>query len=201
MTRWGFRSLDESNGTKRSGCIALDWRGGDLRPTRTYRTRARLAGRRQWIRRADGRTARREREERVGICFGSSVGAGIDAFRTLERTNCCTRRVWCPRPIGAAARSRSTLGQLAEAVTAGVGTVLLNNMLTDLVRGVVAFVAGRAITEASGTVRLDTIRDYAATGADIVSLGRLTPRAPDLDIGFDLCPWSSGKLTVLLDVL
>lgn len=42
-------------------------------------------GLRQWIRQADGRAARREREERVGICFGPSAGAGIDPFRTLER--------------------------------------------------------------------------------------------------------------------
>jgi nicotinate-nucleotide pyrophosphorylase (carboxylating) len=47
-------------------------------------------------------------------------------------------------------------------------------------------VAGRAATEASGGVRLDTIAAIAASGVDYVSVGRLMQSAPAADIGLDL---------------
>jgi nicotinate-nucleotide pyrophosphorylase (carboxylating) len=49
----------------------------------------------------------------------------------------------------------------------------------------VAMVAGRVPTEASGGVRLDTIRAIAETGVTYVSVGRLTQSAPAADIGLD----------------
>ena len=49
-------------------------------------------------------------------------------------------------------------------------------------------IAGRAATEASGGVRLDTIGAIAATGVDYVSVGRLTQSAPAADIGLDFTP-------------
>jgi nicotinate-nucleotide pyrophosphorylase (carboxylating) len=52
-------------------------------------------------------------------------------------------------------------------------------------RGAVTLVGGRVPTEASGGVRLDTIRDIAATGVTYVSVGRLTQSAPAADIGLD----------------
>ncbi len=44
---------------------------------------------------------------------------------------------------------------------------------------------GRAYPEASGGVRLDTIRAIAGSGVDFVSVGRLTQSAPAADIGLD----------------
>jgi nicotinate-nucleotide pyrophosphorylase (carboxylating) len=80
-----------------------------------------------------------------------------------------------------------TLDQVAEAVEAGADIVLLDNMGPDILRRAVAIVAGRAKTEASGGVTLDTIRAIAETGVDFVSVGRITQSAPAVDIGLD---WS-----------
>jgi len=52
-------------------------------------------------------------------------------------------------------------------------------------REAVALVGGRVPTEASGGVRLDTIRAIAETGVTYISVGRLTQSAPAADIGLD----------------
>jgi nicotinate-nucleotide pyrophosphorylase (carboxylating) len=78
-----------------------------------------------------------------------------------------------------------TLEQVAEAVAAGADIVLLDNMGPEVLRQAVAIVAGRARTEASGGVTLDTIRAIAETGVDYVSVGRITQSAPAVDIGLD----------------
>lgn len=67
-----------------------------------------------------------------------------------------------------------TLEQLQEALAAGARMVLLDNMNLDQLRGAVAINAGAAILEVSGGVRLDTVRDIAATGVDRISIGGLT---------------------------
>ena len=80
------------------------------------------------------------------------------------------------------------LDQIEPAVTAGANHILLDNMTPDTLREAVAIIAGRAIAEASGGVRLDTIGAIAASGVDFVSVGRLTQSAPAADIGLDLAP-------------
>ena len=77
------------------------------------------------------------------------------------------------------------LAQVTEALDAGVDAVLLDNMTPDQVRDAVRLIDGRIATEASGGLRPDTIRDYAAAGVDIVSLGWLTHSVPGLDFGLD----------------
>jgi nicotinate-nucleotide pyrophosphorylase (carboxylating) len=79
-----------------------------------------------------------------------------------------------------------TLEQLDEALTLAVGAVLLDNMSAELVREAVRRVAGRALVEVSGGVRLDRVRELAATGVDIISVGALTTRADWIDIGLDM---------------
>jgi nicotinate-nucleotide pyrophosphorylase (carboxylating) len=79
-----------------------------------------------------------------------------------------------------------TLEQLAEALDAGAAIVLLDNMDTPAVREAVARVAGRALIEASGGVRLGRIRELAEAGVDVISVGALTTRAPWLDFGLDM---------------
>lgn len=77
------------------------------------------------------------------------------------------------------------LDQIEPALAAGATHLLLDNMgPAKLARGV-ALVAGRVPTEASGGVRLDTIRALADTGVTYVSVGRLTQSAPAADIGLD----------------
>jgi nicotinate-nucleotide pyrophosphorylase (carboxylating) len=79
-----------------------------------------------------------------------------------------------------------TLEQLAEARSYDIDAVLLDNMRPDRLREAVRLVAGRAITEASGGISLDTVRAVAETGVDLISSGALTHSAPVLDIGLDL---------------
>lgn len=79
-----------------------------------------------------------------------------------------------------------TVEQVVEAVAAGASAVLLDNMAPTEVAASVEVVAGRAFTEASGGVTLDTVAAYAATGVDFVSVGALTMSAPALDLGLDL---------------
>ncbi len=55
----------------------------------------------------------------------------------------------------------------------------------DLLRQAVALVDGRVPLEASGGVRLDTIRAIAESGVDYISVGRITQSAPAVDIGLD----------------
>ena len=80
------------------------------------------------------------------------------------------------------------LDQIEPALAAGADHLLLDNMAPATLRDAVALVAGRAATEASGGVRLDTIAAIAATGVDYVSVGRLTQSAPAADIGLDFTP-------------
>jgi nicotinate-nucleotide pyrophosphorylase (carboxylating) len=75
--------------------------------------------------------------------------------------------------------------QIEPALGAGATHLLLDNMTTDELRACVTLVGGRVPTEASGGVRLDTIRAIAATGVTFVSVGRLTQSAPAADIGLD----------------
>lgn len=78
-----------------------------------------------------------------------------------------------------------TLEQVAQAADAGADIILLDNMTTDQLRAAVALVAGRAKTEASGGVNLDTVRDIALTGVDFISVGAITHSARAVDIGLD----------------
>jgi nicotinate-nucleotide pyrophosphorylase (carboxylating) len=78
-----------------------------------------------------------------------------------------------------------TLEQVGWAAESGADVVLLDNMnLADL-RNAVALVAGRCRTEASGGVRLDTVRAIADTGVDFISVGALTHSARAVDLGLD----------------
>lgn len=77
------------------------------------------------------------------------------------------------------------LDQIEPALGAGAMHLLLDNMAPAMLREAVALVGGRVPTEASGGVRLDTIRAIAASGVTYVSVGRLTQSAPAADIGLD----------------
>lgn len=76
----------------------------------------------------------------------------------------------------------ATLPQVDEALAAGAGAILLDNMPVAQLAEAVRRIAGRAITEASGGVTLDTIRAIAETGVDLISVGALTHSAPAVDI-------------------
>lgn len=104
-----------------------------------------------------------------------------------------------PEPIReavAAARKRAphtskievevvNLAGVREALAAGADIIMLDNMGLDEMRQAVDLVDGRALLEASGGITLDTIREVALTGVDLISSGALTHSAPSLDISLD----------------
>lgn len=82
-----------------------------------------------------------------------------------------------------------TLAQAAEAIGAGADKLLLDNMDVATLKQAVTWVGGRAKTEASGGVTLETVRAIAETGVNFISVGRITQSAPAVDIGLD---WESA---------
>ena len=78
-----------------------------------------------------------------------------------------------------------TLAQVRQAVDAGADIVLLDNMSLEVLRTAVQLVGGRAKTEASGGVNLQTVRGIAGTGVDYISVGALTHSACAMDLGLD----------------
>jgi len=79
----------------------------------------------------------------------------------------------------------TTLKELDEALAHKPDAVLLDNMPVAMLKAAVGKVAGRAIVEASGGVSLETVREIADTGVDLISVGALTHSAPNLDVGLD----------------
>jgi len=77
--------------------------------------------------------------------------------------------------------------ELEQALRAGADRILLDNFTPDEIRQAVALTGKRAELEASGGITLDTLRQYAETGVDYVSIGALTKdiHAIDLSMRFD----------------
>jgi nicotinate-nucleotide pyrophosphorylase (carboxylating) len=79
-----------------------------------------------------------------------------------------------------------TLEQVHEAVEAGAHIIMLDNMPVDLMQKAMDIIAGRAAVEASGGITLETVREVAETGVDLISIGGLTHSPKALDISLDL---------------
>lgn len=79
-----------------------------------------------------------------------------------------------------------SLDELKEAIEAGADIIMLDNFTKEMMREAVAINAGRAALENSGNITLETIREYAETGVDYISVGALTKhvRAMDLSMRF-----------------
>lgn len=103
-----------------------------------------------------------------------------------------------PNPVAAAVRrARSgfpgllveveadNLEQVGWGAAAGADIILLDNMSLAELREAVALVGGRSKTEASGGVRLDTVRGIADTGVDFISVGAITHSARAVDLALD----------------
>ena len=81
-----------------------------------------------------------------------------------------------------------TLAEVREAVRAGAGVVLLDNMTPDEVRAAVKAIAGLATVEVSGGVKFATLCDYALPGVDVISIGALTHSAVAADLSLTVNP-------------
>jgi nicotinate-nucleotide pyrophosphorylase (carboxylating) len=75
--------------------------------------------------------------------------------------------------------------QVRAALDANADIIMLDNMSPAQMAECVKLVNGRAITEASGGVNLETVRAIAETGVDWISVGAITHSAPSLDLALD----------------
>ena len=75
-----------------------------------------------------------------------------------------------------------TLEQVKEAVEAGAGIIMLDNMTPEVMKQAVELIDGRAQTECSGNITKENIARICEIGVDFVSSGALTHSAPILDI-------------------
>lgn len=74
------------------------------------------------------------------------------------------------------------MDEVKEAVSAGADIIMLDNMTADEMREAVIYIDGRALTEASGNITAENIREKAASGIDIISMGALTHSVKAFDI-------------------
>lgn len=79
-----------------------------------------------------------------------------------------------------------TVEQVKEALNCGVDIIMLDNMTIEQMRECVKLIEGRAIVEASGGINLNTIKNIASTGVDIISSSAIVAKAPTLDLGLDM---------------
>ena len=107
--------------------------------------------------------------------LAGGVGAAVRA----------SRAAFADLPLEVECRTRA---EVDEALEAGAPRILLDNMRPDELRATAEHVAGRAELEASGGIVFETLKAYAETGVDFVSIGALTHSAPALDLSLILEP-------------
>lgn len=76
--------------------------------------------------------------------------------------------------------------QLRQALAAGADAILLDNMSPADLSEAVRIVAGRALTEASGGITLESVGAIAETGVDLISVGALTHSVRALDLALEI---------------
>lgn len=79
-----------------------------------------------------------------------------------------------------------TLDQVKEALPLGVDIIMLDNMDLETMKTAVKLIDHKAVVEASGNVRLETVRAIAECGVDIISSSAIVAKAPTLDIALDM---------------
>lgn len=75
-----------------------------------------------------------------------------------------------------------SLDELRQALDAGADIIMLDNFSLEKIREAVAIAQGRALLEVSGNVTIETLRGYAETGVDYISVGALTKHVQALDL-------------------
>jgi len=89
-------------------------------------------------------------------------------------------------PIEIEVRNFDELKQVLE--VGGVDRIMFDNFSVEDTRKAVELVAGKYELESSGGITLDTIRPYAETGVDFISVGALTHSVKSLDMSLKSCP-------------
>ena len=88
-------------------------------------------------------------------------------------------------PIECEVRTLEDIDLVFEA--GGVDRIMFDNFSPEMTRKAVEKVAGRCETESSGGITLDTLRTYAETGVDFISVGALTHQIRSLDMSLKAC--------------
>jgi nicotinate-nucleotide pyrophosphorylase (carboxylating) len=101
----------------------------------------------------------------------------------IEPALAAVRAAGSGRPVEIEA---DTLAQVEQALAAGAERILLDNMSPAEVARAVELVHGRALLEASGGIDEDSIRAYAETGVDFISIGALTHGARSLHVSLEV---------------
>lgn len=110
----------------------------------------------------------------------------IAAAGSIEAALAAVRPLWEQGRIRIEIEVQS-LDQLERALACGgFHRIMFDNFSTEDLRRAVARVAHQYETEASGGVRLETVRAIAETGVDFISVGALTHSAPALDISMEI---------------
>ncbi|MDB4904980.1 MAG: hypothetical protein JWQ63_4261 [Mucilaginibacter sp.] len=98
----------------------------------------------------------------------------------IEKTQEYIKRLNKKLAIEIEVRNLEELDQVLQ--TGGINRIMLDNFnLNDLCQAV-NIIEGRYITEASGGITIDNIREYAACGVDYISVGALTHSVRSLDL-------------------
>lgn len=79
-----------------------------------------------------------------------------------------------------------TLDQVKECIECKADIIMLDNMTLEQTKEACDFINHRAIVEASGNVKLDTVEAIAKCGVDIISSSAIVAKAKTLDLGFDI---------------
>lgn len=79
-----------------------------------------------------------------------------------------------------------TLEQVIESLQCKADIIMLDNMGVNEMKKAVELIAGRAVIEASGNVNLETVKEIASTGVDIISSSAIVAKANALDLGLDV---------------
>jgi len=85
------------------------------------------------------------------------------------------------------------LSQIDQALQGKADIILLDNMSPDQARKAIAKIDGRALTEISGGITLDNIKDMAETHPNFISMGALTHSAPAMDFNMKISPWPTVR--------
>jgi nicotinate-nucleotide pyrophosphorylase (carboxylating) len=163
------RFADAVEGT---GCAILDTR----KTTPLLRDLEKYA-----VRMGGGKNHRRDLSEMI-LIKENHIAAGGGIIRAVDMV-----RNSLPRDVFIEVEVRD-MGELEQAMQAGVDRVLLDNMTPAQVRACVKRVAGKVETEASGNMTVKTVRAYAKAGVDYISVGKLTHSAPAADFSLLIEP-------------
>jgi nicotinate-nucleotide pyrophosphorylase (carboxylating) len=106
------------------------------------------------------------------IAVAGGITQAVSRVRTMDKKK---------RPIEIEVRNQD---ELNEALNLNVDRILLDNMTLDKLHDSVRSTNGTTMLEASGNVSLESVRAIAATGVDIISVGKLTHSVRALDISF-----------------